>query len=194
MLSHSAPFFLGGALPSIQHQPGGKQWPHHQEFLTPPCGAYDLLRSQLPGLKHRGTGRQTGGISDWVTWIWGGAHPPTSSWTWLVPPPNRVSASSTLQAPRGPTLLTSGGSALPRSGHNPGLTESYGYGVGGHCPHIPPSITSTSLSQEILEALSCWDQAPGRIWDRLSCVALGQGLCFPCMRDQCRALPSHGKS
>ena len=54
---------------------------------------------------------------------------------------------------------------------------------GSHSSHFPPSLPFRgdllAPSFQLLVALPCWDKTLGRIWDRLSCVALGWGIFSP---------------
>ena len=55
----------------------------------------------------------SGGVSDWVVWLWGRDHSPYFPVNLTGTAPQRRSASPTPQALDGPMLLTHGGSALP---------------------------------------------------------------------------------
>lgn len=112
--------------------------------------------------------------------------PPSFQWTWEALPPHRRSPSPTLWPLGIPTLLTTtGGSTLLTSGQNLGLSC-----VALKWEPLPPPFLKRDQHHLLTEnpiapfsqlpaVLLCWDQAPGNILDRLSCVALEQGPFFP---------------
>lgn len=58
----------------------------------------------------------------------------------------------------------------------------------------PPTGDCLDLPSQVPVVPHCWAQAPsGRIWNRLSCVALGHGPFPPCMPNWSIALCSHSQ-
>ena len=85
--------FLGEGLPSIWHQPGGKQYCHPLESLWP----HFVELAHFWGGSCLGWGVEVQAASVCVTELCGfgtGAIPPTFPWTWLVLPSHRRYTSS----------------------------------------------------------------------------------------------------
>ena len=120
----------------------------------------------------------SGGVSDWVVWLWGKDHSFHFPVIWIAPLLHKRSASSTLCALSGPTLLTSGGWGLGRIWDS---LSCVALGWGLLLPHSPKHYRRLSPMGDPLAppcrlpaTRPCWDWAPSRILDRVSCKALGE--------------------
>ena len=77
------PSFFGGALP-LWHQHGEKQLPQPLDSLLPHLEKLRLWWRVSCLDQHVKCWDDSGGISDWVVWLWGRTITPTIPWTWLA--------------------------------------------------------------------------------------------------------------